>query len=198
MCVIFHGKAKDIRSLDLKSAWGVNPHGAGIIIPDKKPKIIKGIMNYDDLARELKGIPNKLSILVHLRMATHGEISKHNTHPFAVDSSTALMHNGILHGLGISGTKRNSMSDSKHLSLILSRLRHDDRLSLLSALSGRFALVCRDKVHLLGGFEKLHSVYMSNSHWRIRHTVGRSIVKPYSNGIYQEYDWEFSDRFTRN
>lgn len=198
MCVIFSGKAKDVRSLDLKSAWGVNPHGAGIIIPDKKPKIIKGIMNYDDLARELKDIPNKLSILVHLRMATHGEISKHNTHPFAVDSTTALMHNGVLHGLGISGTKRNSMSDSKHLSLILSRLRHDDRLSLLSALHGRFALVCRDKVHLLGGFEKMHSVYMSNSHWKIRHTVGRSIAKPYSNGIYQEYDWEFSDRFTRN
>lgn len=163
MCVIMYGKVKNILALDLKSAWDTNPHGAGIIIPSEHPRALKGMMNYNRFLFTLKILPNYSEVVVHLRMATHGKVDTDNTHPFKINADSFLMHNGILSGLGEYGDK--GRSDSAHLTEIITRLPHKDRVSILSALPGKYAYVRKHIVHLIGDFEKADKVTMSNTYW---------------------------------
>lgn len=162
MCVILLGKTKDIKRLKLKDAWASNPHGAGIVIPAPKPRVIKGIMTLDNFIRALDLIPDDREITCHLRQTTHGATSPENTHPFPVKGMW-LMHNGILSGLGAHG--ENGASDSAHLARILAKLPIADRLPLLRSLSGRYALIDSATVHLIGSFTEYKHVKMSNDYW---------------------------------
>lgn len=143
MCVILVGNAGAIRSLDLKAAWGDNPHGAGIAYARKRLVVVdSGIMSLAELDCALGRLQNMPEpIAVHLRFATHGARNRQNTHPFKVGNSGHwLMHNGVLDGFGVSG--EGGISDSRDLANTLSKLpRARDRQRILDNMQGMYAYI---------------------------------------------------------
>ncbi|NDD53675.1 hypothetical protein EBZ39_07320 [bacterium] len=153
MCVILIGKTKDIRKVDLDSAWISNPHGAGIAYPrtnGKGVEVVKGIMDLDTLKGELKGIDPDIRIALHLRYATHGSIVESNTHPFKIGrSGSYLMHNGVLSAFGRSGDR--GISDSMDLARVLGEIKDPrDRSKVLRSVSGMFCTISTEGIHTYG------------------------------------------------
>ncbi|MEM0333019.1 MAG: class II glutamine amidotransferase [Candidatus Aenigmatarchaeota archaeon] len=103
MCVIIKGKIGDLENLDYRdylSAWKHNPHGSGIIVyDDKKVLKIQRAMKFKDFNNQLNTIkkeyPKDISIVIHMRLATHGSIKEENTHPFSFDEKFYIIHNGV-------------------------------------------------------------------------------------------------------
>lgn len=177
MCVILIGKAKHIRALSLADAWATNPHGAGVLIPAQEPIVFKGLMTLVDLKTVMDDLPADTLTAVHLRLATHGSVSKENTHPFKVGRKSHLMHNGVLTGLGKSGTGHDTVSDSGHLAQILAQLKGADRHALLNTLGGKFAYVYKHIIYTFGHFETYKKVAMSNTYWQVKSYSGFSNYK---------------------
>lgn len=171
MCLIIIGKTSEINELNIKKAWSANPDGAGVVIPHKKhPIAINGIMRLDHLYRVLRQTDQDRVIAVHLRLATHGSVSRANTHPHRVGRENAwILHNGVIQGLGSSGTGRGSRSDSKHLAEILGEIKSiDDRLALLRAIGGRYAYIDKrlgDQIVLVGDYAQRGDLRLSNTYW---------------------------------
>lgn len=165
MCLITYSECvKHILDLPLDTIWKANSHGAGIITyQGNKLQASKGYMTLETLERRLEHVPKKTPIAIHFRLATHGNINEYNTHPFKVGNIAYLMHNGILAGLGTSGTK--GKSDSAHLARILSKLSYKDQLALLDELSGRFLLAHKKETTMHGNFEKYKHTYCSNTYF---------------------------------
>lgn len=164
MCLIMVGKTADILKMDLKSAWRCNSDGAGLVIAEKKPIVVKGLMSLKSLLACLKKIPDNREIAVHLRMATHGRVCKENTHPFQVDQYSTMMHNGILSSLGKSGVW--GESDSAHLARILTKVKHQDRLALLKTISGKYLYTHQTSMFAIGDFTLEKGVKLSNTYWK--------------------------------
>lgn len=164
MCLIMIGKIEHIKKLELDLAWATNPHGAGIVIPSHKPDMIKGIMKWKQFDALIGKLDNALTVAIHFRMATHGEVSARNTHPFQLNKGSYLMHNGILQGLGSPGTK--GLSDTAHLADILKRVKSKDRSLLLESLPGKYALVEKNVINAIGYFDELpDDIEVSNTYW---------------------------------
>lgn len=167
MCLIIIGKLEHIKKLDLARAWSTNPHGAGIVIPSNTPDMIKGIMHYKQFDSLLGKLDHRLTVAIHLRMATHGKVSPQNTHPFQLNKGSYLMHNGILQGLGSPGDK--GISDTAHLAKILKRVAKEDRAVLLDSLPGKYALIEGNTIEAIGYFDDLaDGVEVSNTYWMPR------------------------------
>lgn len=170
MCLIMIGKLEHIKKLDLAKAWATNPHGAGIVIPSDTPDMIKGIMHYKQFDSLLGKLSDKLTVAIHLRLATHGKISPQNTHPFQLNKGSYLMHNGVLQGLGSPGEK--GISDTAHLAKILQRVAKEDRSALLDSLPGKYALIEGNTIDAIGYFDELPgNVEVSNTYWMPRVSV---------------------------
>lgn len=152
MCVILVGSVKAIRSLDLKSAWRDNPHGAGIAYVDRKRVSVKsGLMLASDLDRALASLTRfNGTIALHLRYATHGGRSRKNCHPFPVGTSGHyLMHNGVLENFGVSGDR--GISDSMDLANTLGKIpKASDRQRILDNLNGMYAYIQPSGISLHG------------------------------------------------
>jgi hypothetical protein len=101
MCLIFV-KEKDSPKISKKwceDVWVRNNDGWGIAYPHptKKTMTIKTGMDFNkfwDVFSSLQNLP--LDVVVHMRMATQGEVSLANNHPFLVSKKHNLwmMHNG--------------------------------------------------------------------------------------------------------
>lgn len=153
MCVILIGKAKDIRKIDLGSAWASNPHGSGIAYPrtnGKGVEVIKGLMDLESLKGALREIHGEIKIALHLRYATHGSIVPSNTHPFKIGrSGSVLMHNGVLSAFGKSGDR--GVSDSMDLARVLGEIKDpSDRRKILASLGGMFCEISPKGIHTFG------------------------------------------------
>lgn len=96
MCVIIHRLVGAvIPARLLKWASLDNPDGYGVMYHDGQ-KIVTEKNAYGDY-QELAGLlePLETEVVVHLRLATAGEVSWENTHPFEVlPERLYLMHNG--------------------------------------------------------------------------------------------------------
>jgi hypothetical protein len=177
MCVILIGKVKDIRKIDLNSAWASNPHGAGIAYSTGRGvKTIKGIMDLDTLKNNLREIGGDVKIALHLRYATHGSISPANTHPFKIGrSGSVLMHNGILSQFGIAGDR--GVSDSADLARVLGEIKDPtDRHKILRSLSGMFCEISTKGIATFGSrsWVKIRSgVLGSNDNFMPREPVAK-------------------------
>jgi glutamine amidotransferase len=76
-----------------------NSDGWGIMYANNgKIHTHKGMDVYT-LLNSIKTLPISLEYFVHLRMATHGEVSIAMCHPFKVTNDLYLMHNGIISAL---------------------------------------------------------------------------------------------------
>lgn len=149
MCIMIVGNREPILSADLPGLWRSNPHGSGIgYLEDRKIKIVRGIMHLSDLIKVLKRSPSDLPIVLHLRLATHGSITKGNTHPHRMGRSW-LFHNGILSHFGRSGTGKDSLSDSADLARSLGRVSHGDQVKIVSSLSGKYAILSHQGIEIV-------------------------------------------------
>ena len=117
MCIIV-AKEKGVRmpsTETLKHCFTNNPDGAGIMLASKGRVFgFKGLMTFDAFEAKLKqlskrfGSLDKLPIVMHFRIMTHGKVVAGNTHPFPVSSSykslrklewvsdLGMAHNGII------------------------------------------------------------------------------------------------------
>ena len=111
MCIaIYKPEEKIISKATLQECYSSNPDGAGFMFADDKQlNIEKGFFSFDSFYNAYKKHQDK-KVVIHFRIKTHGEINKTNCHPFAVNSSLAFVHNGIISGLD--GDK--TLSDTIH------------------------------------------------------------------------------------
>ena len=100
MCIIASVPAGALLTEDMLSEmWTRNPDGGGIsyfkdneIVTEKSMDRKKFIAKVLDIQSEY----GDRDILVHMRIATHGKICLENNHPFQVNKTTVMAHNGIM------------------------------------------------------------------------------------------------------
>jgi len=112
----------------IDNAWDDNPDGAGMSYVDEGKRLVvdKGHFDKSAFIEEVKKVLNKnynSDILIHLRYASAGVINKENCHPFRIDDSKALIHNGTIRQMG--AKKEDDESDTVKFSKFLSTLPKD-------------------------------------------------------------------------
>lgn len=186
MCVAIY-KPDSIPTPDLKTlkaCWNANPDGAGFAMyKNGSIEIHKGFMKWKDFEKAYKkyGLSTFSGpLLLHFRIATHGNICKGNTHPFpisnlkeelqTVDSvlkeSACLIHNGIL---PITPSDK-AISDSMELCKRLSRFDSvTQALGLLNEFLGSNKIAIMDRygrVTIWGDWIDVGGVWFSNLIWQ--------------------------------
>lgn len=102
MCLaLFQPAGKEIDKSHLTEGWRNNPDGGGFMYFDHewrlqsfKTKDLNEFIARYEKAWDTYGM--KSPFAVHFRWATHGSNSIENVHPFAIDSDTMMIHNGII------------------------------------------------------------------------------------------------------
>lgn len=99
----------------LAECFKSNPHGAGFMFADgEKVNIRKGYMtkkSFFDAIDALRVDTTECAMVLHFRIATHGDIKAGTCHPFPVSTNVfelrrrkttdtlAVAHNGVIHGM---------------------------------------------------------------------------------------------------
>ncbi len=113
MCLaIYKPKGIRIAKRYLKHGFQNNGDGAGFAIcVDNQVEIFKGFWTFADFMRAYEPHADK-SAIIHFRVATHGDKTSQNCHPFDLFAGKyAVIHNGILN---IATNHQKDMSDTWH------------------------------------------------------------------------------------
>src|SRR6266404_1990857 len=98
MCIaIYRNKDSVLTKKLLKSCHRNNPDSWGFSTPDDKNQsmiVQRGLSGFREFWKEFREVQKDKPMLIHFRIATSGEIDKHNCHPFLIDNKHALIHNG--------------------------------------------------------------------------------------------------------
>lgn len=101
MCIIaYKPKKATITKRMLRNCWDNNPDGGGYMFSHNGKLIIKkGFFAFRRFYQSYRKDERRYdgNFVLHFRIATHGKISKTNTHPFYVNKNLGFAHNGILH-----------------------------------------------------------------------------------------------------
>lgn len=119
-----------------KAMWRANPDGAGLMYPRKGKVVIeKGFMTFESYYGHIKDLPfdtTATPIVFHMRIATHGGITRKNTHPFPltnkikelesldIKAKVGIAHNGII-PIDTTGTLSDTMCYIKDVAYPASR-----------------------------------------------------------------------------
>lgn len=103
MCVAIHKPiGASFTKNELRQAWERNPDGGGFAYrtDEQSPiHICKGYFKKKAWVSDILELGKDVEVVAHARIATHGDISDENCHPFALcDNTGAWVHNGILSG----------------------------------------------------------------------------------------------------
>lgn len=129
MCVIVaKPKGVDFPSIEtLLDCWETNPDGAGIMWNEGDTvRIEKGFMNWQHFLNRFLRIKDTVNIdetavVMHFRIATHGEVSRECCHPFPLSNdlnelrrckthaSVGVAHNGVISGRSTNAKKSDTM-----------------------------------------------------------------------------------------
>ena len=112
MCIaILKPKDKTLTKELLETCSENNRDGCGFAyVNDNKEMIIKKFMDFKSFWKEYKKVQDDKTMLIHFRIATHGNVELANCHPFKLNEHMALIHNGIISGYG---SKTENISDTK-------------------------------------------------------------------------------------
>jgi len=183
MCIAILNKKGLITDAHLKNSWYNNYHGAGfaysqgerIFIYKNDKSVSKFIKTYK---QHRKSNPNAI-FLIHFRISTHGSIDKTNLHPFVINDTIALIHNGMIDLDGHCRTDKRS--DTRFLcEEILSHLPDGWHLS-----KGVHTML-----EQLGGWSKFAMIDINNQYAIVNEKEGHwdeSGDNWYSNTSYESY-----------
>lgn len=128
MCIIIY-KPEGVKSPTekvLSKCLSVHKDGFGVMYRhSNKIAIIKGLYKIEQINKIVSRIPIDSEACFHFRMATHGNVSAGNCHPFPLSSKndaltknvglfdSGVVHNGIISGFGYRNDS--SLSDTMNL-----------------------------------------------------------------------------------
>jgi len=190
----------------LSTCFTNNPDGAGIMVSAKgKVYGFKGLMTFDAFTAKLHQIEkrfgdlDKLNVVMHFRIKTHGTVIAANTHPFPVTSSYKAMrklewvadlgmaHNGIINATcHHPDVKQENVSDTMvfikrvvaPVAEQTSIMKNDKVLEALRlAADSKLAFLDGKRLVVLGDFKYIDGVYYSNTSYE---GVRYSSYYPYS------------------
>lgn len=97
MCLlVFLSASGKMSEKHVEESWRCNPHGAGMAwVENGEVQIKKGYMKLEDLKADLPLIAGKPAIL-HFRIASVGNKTADNCHPFDAGGEWAMGHNGTI------------------------------------------------------------------------------------------------------
>ena len=210
MCMLITGKSAAVRNKLLstegliESLYKYNSDGLGVMYATAaKLKVIKKLPDNTAAAKKMiEALPNdEREVAIHWRMRTHGHIDLVNCHPYEINASTYMMHNGIL----ATGNKADtSKSDTWHFiknylaSLpvdalhdkgfhdLVGELIENNRFAIMSA-DGRLSVVNADQ-----GFEK-DEVWFSNTYAMDAELVFPEMKRPPKVSTSFNTRWEMID-----
>ena len=176
MCVIIVKQSNVREYPEFDILYSSNPDGVGIAIWNGETWVVEKTIDY----YAAKGLWDKFCnakapCAAHFRMATHGQISDDNAHPFPIKlrggRQAWLFHNGVLHGWGLGEVK----SDTRELAKFLTALRLSQRQLLALMRSplfyseGKFAILLPNGriVRTGGRWEQWGKLYVSNTYWSL-------------------------------
>lgn len=233
MCIaVFKEKGNKCPSLEiLRQCFQSNDDGCGYAYAlDGKVHIKKGFMTWQAFADSYNADKkrynfDKLGVLWHFRVATHGGTNPQNTHPFPISNDTgmlqkpesvsdyAVIHNGIISLTSSTATAEKTTSDT----LVFVRdyiwniaqnrgwFRRESNIDLIYRLAGsKIAILNRfgEIIHT-PGFTEDNGVWYSNDTYksaRVRYSHGYgnygSYVGYYGGSNY-DYDYDYDDYYGR-
>ena len=100
MCIaIVKPKGRTIPLSILEHCWDTNPHGGGFALPDGTGRVnIHKALHWEEFTALWHRYADPAApMLIHFRLATHGDISLENCHPHRIGPGLAMVHNGIYH-----------------------------------------------------------------------------------------------------
>jgi len=111
MCIaIVKPLGKTISKDTLKACAKNNPDGMGFAyIKDGTLYINKYLNDFDRFYKDYSELETTSPMLIHFRIATHGEVNLDNCHPFILNDKMALVHNGVITGYGDKKTKSDTV-----------------------------------------------------------------------------------------
>lgn len=112
MCqIIYKPNNATITKNELRQCWIENSDGAGFMFSENNKLIVqKGYMSFRSFWKAIKLNLNK-TLVMHFRFSTHGPKNPDNTHPFLINESLAVCHNGIFSEMG---KIKDGFSDTAH------------------------------------------------------------------------------------
>ena len=143
--------------------------------------IIKGLYDIEGIKQIVSSIPVESEAAFHFRMATHGNVSAGNCHPFPISGKndaltstsgvfeTGLMHNGIISGFGNrnSSTLSDTMNFIKYLCRATGKIYTSSRLTKhIKDQYGKFIVFTPDWTYTWGGFVEDGGLKYSNSNYK--------------------------------
>jgi predicted glutamine amidotransferase len=122
MCLLIVNKSETLPLEYFKTASENNPDGMGIAWTENgRIRMFKHMTDHKAVYRQYTEIrsTNRLPVLIHFRLATHGTADATNVHPFRITKSLAFAHNGVIDA----PNHDPKHSDTRHLAELLSKLR---------------------------------------------------------------------------
>ena len=204
----------------LKNCWDNNRDGAGFAFPlFGQVKIQKGYMTWDAfkdawLAASQKYDFDKLSVLVHFRITSHGRTCPELTHPFPLQSDEGalkkleylsdygIIHNGMIDLVNV--PRNGNVSDTlvfvrDYLTLIAKNenwLRIPENMKLIYKMIGsKMAIIDGEGyIGMTDGFEEFEGNYYSNSGYKENRYRFNSAHSP----CYYDYDSDYDGYYGCN
>jgi hypothetical protein len=188
MCVIaIYPSVANVDFHDVRAMFAGNSHGSGFMLPHSGKVVIeKPFFKVDELIAALKGVPEKVPVIVHHRISTGGLLNAECTHPHRITPACGMAHNGIF---DIQPTK--ALSDTALLARMLRRVASNARD--FATACGMIDSMCgeRNKVVFMHGdgtvvrygkwFEMPDRILVSNMHWQGRYrpsTARKTYILP--------------------
>lgn len=169
MCVIIakYGGTKMPSENIIRAAVARNRDGWGFVTSSG---VCEKGFGVDNLLKKLKKVKTEESVILHMRLATHGSVCVDNCHPFHDEvSGMWFAHNGIL-----PIESKHNMTDSEicfRERLIPAFNKYGfgtnkfDDVVYREMGASRFAFMYKGEIRLYGNYTQINGVYYSNTHF---------------------------------
>jgi len=175
---------------DLKRYFNANPDGVGFMwAANNKLNVHKGFMHfrkfYKNFRQQERLFPDSCFV-IHFSIRATGRISPENTHPVFVNDNLAIVHNGVISGLGSTEINDTHVFAAK----VLAKLPNDflDNLDIKKAIE-KLAVATSSKFVLLDNTGKLVIFNEKAGCWEDKKWFSNNTYKfEYYNGYIGCYD----------
>ena len=154
MCIIIvANKNKKIPNEHIKLAYELNCDGFGISASvNNKLFVYKSIsINSDDIIKLYNSIRQVATgdIVLHFRLATHGDVSDKLCHPFYVNKDLVMFHNGVIRD-SVSGYNEHNKNESDTTAFVNNVLKNFKKgfqnnktvMNMISTSVGEYNKLC--------------------------------------------------------